>query len=270
MVDSFPPAPNPEPKPPVSSGVTGQASASRAPGAPGASLNQQPAASPPELLLVGRLVAAQGLGGELRVLPLSDFPERFTHPGPRWLKARGQAAVPVRLRSGRQLPGRELFVVRLEGIDNRSAAEALVGQELMVPAGDRPPLAPGEFHLLDLVGLEVRLLGGGRPPVENVTPTQASQDRDRIAGEAAEGSQADDPGKTTTDVSTGDSATVVIGRVLDLIHAGNDLLEVELNAAVPDGPRHQVFIPFVDAIVPEVNLAEGWIGITPPPGLLEL
>jgi 16S rRNA processing protein RimM len=34
-----------------------------------------------ELLVVGRLVSAQGLRGELRVLPLSDFPERFTRPG---------------------------------------------------------------------------------------------------------------------------------------------------------------------------------------------
>ena len=33
---------------------------------------------PDELLVVGRLVAAQGLRGELRVLPLSDFAERFT------------------------------------------------------------------------------------------------------------------------------------------------------------------------------------------------
>jgi 16S rRNA processing protein RimM len=26
----------------------------------------------------------------------------------------------------------------------------------------------------------------------------------------------------------------------------------------------------VEAIVPKVQLSEGWIGITPPPGLLEL
>jgi 16S rRNA processing protein RimM len=26
----------------------------------------------------------------------------------------------------------------------------------------------------------------------------------------------------------------------------------------------------VKAIVPEVHLGEGWVGITPPPGLLEL
>ena len=180
----------------------------------------------PELLEVGRIVAAQGLRGELRVNPLSDFPERFTRPGPRWLRQRQGAITETRLLSGRQLPGKELFVIRLEGVEDRTAAEALVGQELLVPAADRPRLAKGEFHLLDLMGLEVRQL----------TDAQAS------AGDAK-----------------------LIGRVRDLIHAGNDLLEVELLES-----GRSLLIPFVQAIVPRVELAEGWIGITPPPGLLEL
>ena len=41
-----------------------------------------------------------------------------------------------------------------------------------------------------------------------------------------------------------------IGTVTDLIHGGNDLLEVELS----DGGR-RLLIPFVEAIVPVVNLA---------------
>ena len=177
-----------------------------------------------ELLVVGRLVAAQGLRGELRVNPLSDFPERFTRPGPRWLQARPGTPRPVTLLSGRQLPGKELFVIRLEGVNDRGDAEALVGQELLVPAADRPRLRQGEFHLLDLVGLEVRLL------------------------EEAEG-----------------PSGRCIGTVKDLIHAGNDLLEVE-----PSNGGAPLWIPFVQAIVPEVRLEAGWIGITPPPGLLEL
>ncbi len=48
----------------------------------------------PELLVVGKIVAAQGLRGELRVNPLSDFPERFTQAGPRWLRAPGQKRGP--------------------------------------------------------------------------------------------------------------------------------------------------------------------------------
>ena len=141
------------------------------------------AQGPEELLVVGRLVAPQGLRGELRVLPLSDFPQRFTRAGGRWLQRQGAAARPVTLLGGRPLPGKGLFVVRLEGIDSREAAAAVVGEELLVRASDRPKLARGEFHLMDLVGLEVRLLASGEP----------------------------------------------LGSVTNLLHAGNDLLDVQLN-----------------------------------------
>ena len=170
-------------------------------------------------LSVGKIVGVQGLQGELRVNPASDFPERFMAPGPRWLRSRkGGEPTEIQLKKGRQLPGKALFVVRFEGIDNRSAAEALVGQELLVSADDRPELAEGEFHLLDLVGLEARL-------------------------------KADGP---------------AIGTVSDLISGGNDLLEI----TTADGRK--LLIPFVEAIVPEVQLEEGWLLLTPPPGLLEL
>ncbi len=185
--------------------------------------DQEPAAAA-ELMAVGRCVAAQGMGGEVRVLPLSDFPERFTRPGERWLQAPRAEPRRVRLCRGRPLPGKNLFVLKLEGIDDRSAAEALVGHELLVSASDRPSLEPGEFHLLDLVGLQVRLLADPETP---------------------------------------------LGTVTDLIHAGNDLLEVALgDPADPEARR--LLIPFVEAIVPVVNLGEGWIGLTPPPGLLDL
>ena len=99
-------------------------------------------------LIVGKIVGVQGLQGELRVNPASDFPERFTVPGPRWVRSKGSAPREVQLKTGRQLPGKSLFVVRLDSINNRDAAEALVGSDWMVPADDRPPLGEGEFHLL--------------------------------------------------------------------------------------------------------------------------
>ena len=36
--------------------------------------------APEAWLVVGKVVAAQGLQGELRVVPRTDFPERFTRP----------------------------------------------------------------------------------------------------------------------------------------------------------------------------------------------
>ena len=188
--------------------------------------------------MVGTLVAAQGLAGELRILPRSDFPERFTQPGPRWLLARQGMPRAVELLGGRQLPGKSLFAVRLAGVSSRDAAEALVHQEFLVDASQRPKLAPGEFHLLDLVGLQVRLLDAAEP---------------------------------------GSSPGAPIGRVVDLIHGGNDLLAVELAPAESPpatggqpATGRRVLVPFVEAIVPIVKLQEGWIGLTPPPGLLEL
>ena len=170
-------------------------------------------------LSVGKIVGVQGLQGDLRVNPASDFPERFTTPGPRWLRSSKRSEpTKFQLKKGRQLPGKSLFVVRFEGIDNRSAAEALVGQELLVSSSDRPELAEGEYHLLDLMGLEARL-------------------------------------------STDSKA---IGTVSDLISGGNELLEITTTEG------RKLLIPFVEAIVPEVKLEEGWLLLTPPPGLLEL
>ncbi len=170
-------------------------------------------------LSVGKIVGVQGLHGELRVNPASDFPERFTAPGSRWLRSsKGSEPTEIQLKKGRQLPGKSLFVVRFEGIDNRSAAETLVGQEVLVSADDRPELEEGEFHLLDLVGLEARLTADGP----------------------------------------------AIGTVSDLISGGNDLLEV----TTAEGRK--LLIPFVEAIVPEVQVEGGWLLVTPPPGLLEL
>ena len=67
---------------------------------------------------VGKLVGVQGLQGELRVNPASDFPERFTTPGSRWLRSRkGGEPREIHLREGRQLPGKSLYIVRLEGVE---------------------------------------------------------------------------------------------------------------------------------------------------------
>ena len=170
-------------------------------------------------LTVGKLVAPQGLKGELRVNPSSDFSERFTQPGKRWLQLKKEPPREVNLISGRQIPGKSIYVVRFAEVLNRSEAESIVGQNLLVPSSNRPKLAKNEFHLLDLIGLEAKLAQ-------------------------------EEP---------------AIGSVTDLTSAGNDLLEVTLHKG-----GKKVLVPFVKSIVPEVNVDDGWLKLTPPPGLLEL
>jgi 16S rRNA processing protein RimM len=109
-----------------------------------------------QYLEIGKIVAAQGMKGEVRIYPDSDFPERFLQPGRRWLLKTGEVEPhPVELLNGRYLAGKGLYVVQFAGVGNRDQAEALQGSKLLVPAGDRPPLEEDEFHILDLIGLEV-------------------------------------------------------------------------------------------------------------------
>jgi 16S rRNA processing protein RimM len=105
---------------------------------------------------IGSIVGAQGIRGEVKVHPNSDFPERFEQAGERWLWG-SQDLEPrsIQLKKGYEIPGRNLYVVQLEGIFNRNQAENLKGQMLLLPTTDRPKLRSGEYHSQDLIGLPV-------------------------------------------------------------------------------------------------------------------
>jgi 16S rRNA processing protein RimM len=55
------------------------------------------------------------------------------------------------------------------------------------------------------------------------------------------------------------------GVVTDVLHYGQDLLVVRRD----EGRGQEVLVPFVKAIVPEVDLTAGRLVIDPPPGLLD-
>ena len=56
-----------------------------------------------------------------------------------------------------------------------------------------------------------------------------------------------------------------VGVVTDVLHYGQDLLVVRRE----DGPGGECLVPFVKAIVPEVDISAGVVVIDPPPGLLD-
>jgi 16S rRNA processing protein RimM len=61
-----------------------------------------------------------------------------------------------------------------------------------------------------------------------------------------------------------DQATqTLVGVVRNMLSAGNDLLEV-----IQEGRAEPILIPFVEPIVPVVDIKAGRIEITPPPGLI--
>ncbi|MDJ0598814.1 MAG: ribosome maturation factor RimM [Crocosphaera sp.] len=180
-------------------------------------------------LEIGTIVAPRGLKGELKVLSSTDFPERFEIPGQRWLQSPdGLSTEPIELISGKGVAGKNIYIIRLEGINDRNKAESLRDYKLLIIDETIPELDKDEYHVSQLIDLEVYDQKTGR----------------------------------------------LLGTVVDIFSAGNDLLEIKLidntETEATKKKDKKIFIPFVYEIVPVVDLEHKKIEINPPKGLLEL
>ena len=99
-------------------------------------------------MVVGRIVGAWGVHGEVKVEPFTDFPSRFNKGSILFLHER-----PLRVSASRKR--KNGFVLKLESVDDRSDAEALRGSEMTVPFTDLEDLPVGTFYYFQIIGLEV-------------------------------------------------------------------------------------------------------------------
>lgn len=186
---------------------------------------------------IGYISSVHGLQGEVRVKPNTDFPEmRFSEPGRRWLKQQllGKEIVQeVELVEGRGHHGQKSWIVRFNNVDKVEQAQQLVGSTILVLDEDRPELDDGDFYARDLVGMRVSLKETGEP----------------------------------------------VGTVVNVFdNGGSDLLQVKLDSSLEIIDKNGnlkskaplVWVPFVEAIVPHVDMNTREMMITPPKGLLEL
>ena len=194
---------------------------------------------------IGTIVGAHGVYGELKVSSVTDFPkDRLCTPGIRHLK-------PAKKRAPRQLvllEGRhrykDEYLVRLEDVNDRDAAQRLRGSILYVREEDKVIPQQEEYLVSDLVGLDVFLL--------------------------QEGNERNDA------VFVGTVGGIVFADELCSIPGlGNDQLEVKLQKERGKDVDHSfqedlVLIPFVPEIVPHIEIEEGYLYIDPPEGLLDL
>jgi 16S rRNA processing protein RimM len=107
-------------------------------------------------LVVGRVVRAHGVTGEVVVEVRTDDPDTRFAPGTT-LRARPSRGGPERdyvVDSAREHSGR--LLVRLDGVADRSAADSLRGTLFVVDSADLPPIEePDEFYDYQLEGLQV-------------------------------------------------------------------------------------------------------------------
>ena len=77
-------------------------------------------------LTVGLITSCHGINGQVKVKSLSDFDERFLKSGIRWLQKENEPPSEINLLSGFKQPGKEIFVVKLEGINTRLMHELVL------------------------------------------------------------------------------------------------------------------------------------------------
>lgn len=99
--------------------------------------------------VVGVILGAHGVNGELRVRSLSDVPHRFD-PGQK-LYLRGREHLILSSSKSRSGP----LIVRLDGINTQPEARTLTGEELTSRAASAPALPEGEYFHFQLIGLQV-------------------------------------------------------------------------------------------------------------------
>ena len=100
------------------------------------------------MIRVGQVTGAYGVEGAVKVIPLTDFNDRFDAGASIVLD--GAKRQVEWSRAGQ--PG---LVVKLRGIDNRTLAELLRGRYLEVPDDEMRELEPGRFYHRQVVGLAV-------------------------------------------------------------------------------------------------------------------
>ena len=188
-------------------------------------------------IAVGQIVRAHGIRGEVIVAVRTDEPDVRFAPGS-VLGAEPPDRGPLTVAAARWHSGR--LIVAFAGIGDRTAAEGLRGTLLILDSAQIPPVAdPDEFYDHELIGLGVVTAAGER-----------------------------------------------VGVVADVLHHGQDLLVIRRDGAPgapgrasvrgPAGPAapaapaaDEALVPFVGAIVTDVDVAAGRLVIDPPPGLLD-
>ncbi len=107
-------------------------------------------------VLMGRIGAAHGIRGEVRIESFCASPLDIAAYGPLKTSRAGLTVEIVKARLGKNM-----VVARLKGVSDRNTAEALNGLELFV-ARDRLPPEDDEddFYYADLIGLTVRMPDG--------------------------------------------------------------------------------------------------------------
>lgn len=105
--------------------------------------------------VIGEVVGVFGVHGEIKVRPLTDFPERFERTRTIYF---GEQHIPRAVERAHQ--HKNMVLLKLAGVSDPAAAEALRGTALAVPVEELQPLESDRFYVHDVIGLRAQHVNG--------------------------------------------------------------------------------------------------------------
>jgi 16S rRNA processing protein RimM len=106
-----------------------------------------------ELVTIGKIVKPFGVGGELRVLSLSDVPGRFQ--GLKQVRLVAPSGRAVATTVSRVREDRGGYVVGVEALSTPEQAAVFRGGLIQISRDQTPPLPEGRYYACDLIGMSV-------------------------------------------------------------------------------------------------------------------
>ncbi|MEG2199111.1 MAG: ribosome maturation factor RimM [Anaerovorax sp.] len=97
---------------------------------------------------IGQIVNVVGLKGEVKVYHFSDYKERFEELTSVYIENK-----PFQIEKIRYM--KEMVILKLEGISDRTQAESYKGKELFIDESDKRVLPKDTYYIDDLIGLTV-------------------------------------------------------------------------------------------------------------------
>ena len=104
-------------------------------------------------IAIGKIVKPVGLRGEVKVLPWTDFPDRFAKLRRVFVRKEGESESELEIVRTRGHGGAVL--IQFAGIATPEAADRLRDGELLIPKQEAMPLPEGTYYTFELIGMEV-------------------------------------------------------------------------------------------------------------------
>lgn len=105
------------------------------------------------LIIIGRVLKPWGVKGDLKIEPITDFPDRFVHLKRVYLTSPDNQEIVCEVESVKQVG--TVPHIRLKGYDTPEKAARLAGWVIQIPREEAVSLPEGSYYRFEIIGMDV-------------------------------------------------------------------------------------------------------------------